>query len=269
MPGERLDGKVALVTGAASEIGLGRAMALALVKAGARVALMDVDQDGLARTLGEVREHGGGECAVSVVGDVSIWDDARRAVSETRTSLDGYHILVNNAGINPRSAGFWELEPAQWTRAVAVNFTGPFMMARASVDHFRAQGWGRIIGITTSLSTMLWGAPYGPSKAGHEALVAAMAKDLDGTGITVNALLPGGAVDTHMIPAGRDRSVLLQPEVMQSAVVWLASDASDGFHGQRLIAKDWDESLPLDVRLARASAPAAWSQLGGSILSGR
>ncbi|MFN0071805.1 MAG: SDR family NAD(P)-dependent oxidoreductase [Chloroflexota bacterium] len=269
MTSQNLDGKVALVTGAASDIGLGRAMTLALVQAGARVAMMDVDREGLEHTLQEVLEAGGRGCAIPVVGDVSQWASARAAVQETLQTLGGYHILVNNAGINPRTAGFWELEPEEWTRAVGVNFTGPFMMARASVEHFRSQGWGRIIGVTTSLSTMLWGAPYGPSKAGHEALIAAMARDLTGTGVTVNALLPGGAVDTHMIPAGRDRSVLLRPEIMQKPLVWLASNESDDVHGRRLIAQDWDESLPIEQRLAKAAAPAAWPQLGGPTAQGR
>lgn len=263
MPDGSLDGKIAIVTGAASEIGLGRAMTLALVRAGARVAMMDVDREGLERTHAEVLEMGGRDCAIPVVGDVSNWNDAQRTVETTIRTLGGLHVLVNNAGINPRTEGFWELASETWSKAIGVNLTGPFMMARAAVDHLRAQGWGRIIGVTTSLSTMLWGAPYGPSKAGHEALIAAMARDLQGTGVTVNALLPGGAVDTNMMPPGRDRTGLLKPEVMQEAVVWLASDASDGFHGRRLIAQFWDPTLPLEQRLEKASGPAAWPQLGG------
>jgi 3-oxoacyl-[acyl-carrier protein] reductase len=90
-----------------------------------------------------------------------------------------------------------------------------------------------------------------------------MAKDLEGSGVTANALLPGGAVDTHMIPMDRDRSRLLKPEIMQDPVVWLASDASDGIHGRRLIAQDWDESLPIEQRIQKAISPAAWPQLGG------
>src|SRR5581483_9876936 len=98
--------------------------------------------------------------------------------------------------------------------------------------------------------------PYGPSKAGHEALVATMARQLEGSGVTANVLLPGGAADTNMIPPGRDRSRLLKPEIMQDPVVWLASEASDGFNGRRIVAQFWDETLPIEQRLQKAAAPA-------------
>src|SRR5438132_7038777 len=92
-----------------------------------------------------------------------------------------------------------------------------------------ARGWGRIVNVTTSLGTMLnAGSPtYGPSKAALEALSAIMAKDLDGTGVTVNVLVPGGVTNTPMISdeAGYDRDKLIQPEVMVPPLLWLVSDA--------------------------------------------
>ena len=111
---------------------------------------------------------------------------------------------------------------------------------------------------------MMRGMPYGPSKAAHEAMIASMARELDGTGVTVNALLPGGGTNTNFIERGPDRdlSALIQPEVMGPPAAWLASDASDGFTGMRVIAADWDESRSVDDNLAKASAPAGWSQLG-------
>ena len=156
--------------------------------------------------------------------------------------------------------------PEAWNRVVAVNLSGAFFMARAVVGHMLAQGWGRIIGVTTSMDTM-WrkgGTPYGPSKAGHEALVAAMAQELEGSGVTANVLVPGGATYTNMTAStmGDARDKLIQPEVMQAPVVWLASEASNGFNGQRIIAYFWDERVPLEERLQKASAPAAWPQLG-------
>ena len=153
-----------------------------------------------------------------------------------------------------------------WNRVVAVNLSGPFFMARAVVPHMLAQGWGRIIGVTTSMDTMWrkWGTPYGPSKAGHEALVAAMAQELEGTGVTANVLVPGGATYTNMTASNTayDTGRLIKPEVMQAPVVWLASEASNDFNGRRIIAYFWDEKLPLVQRLEKASAPAAWPQLG-------
>jgi len=149
---------------------------------------------------------------------------------------------------------------------IAVNLNGPFNMARAVVDHMMAQSWGRIIGVTTSLDTMyrIGGSPYGPSKAGHEALIAIMAQELDGTGVTANVLVPGGVANTNLLPADTeyDRNAIIQPEVMQAPVVWLSSEASDGINGRRFVAYNWDEGLPLEQRLENASAPAAWPQLG-------
>jgi NAD(P)-dependent dehydrogenase (short-subunit alcohol dehydrogenase family) len=276
-----LQGKVAIVTGAGSPIGIGRAITLGFVGAGARVAMLDINQSWLEQSVGEARTVGGADCALAVVADVTDPDAVAQAVRRTIAELGGLHILVNNAGTNPRAAGLastgqgqinhaWDISPEAWNRVVAVNFSGPFLMARAVVGHMLAQGWGRIIGVTTSLDTMYrkGGAPYGPSKAGHEALVAIMAQELEGTGVTANVLVPGGATNTNLIApdALYDRAALIQPEVMQAPAVWLASEASHAFNGRRVIAYHWDERLPLDERLAKASAPAAWPQLGRQAL---
>jgi NAD(P)-dependent dehydrogenase (short-subunit alcohol dehydrogenase family) len=269
-----LQGKVAMVTGAGSPIGLGHAMAVGLVRAGARVALLDLNNAWLQQSTTVIRSLGGEACALPIITDITNPDAVQQAVNQTLAELGGLHILVNNAGINQRSAGytsslanpFWQLAPEAWNRVVAVNLSGAFFMARAVVPHLLAQGWGRIIGVTTSLDTM-WrkgGTPYGPSKAGHEALVAAMAQELEGTGVTANVLVPGGATYTNMTASNTayDRDKLIKPEVMQAPVVWLASEASNACNGRRIIAYFWDESLPLAQRLEKASAPAAWPQLG-------
>ena len=151
-------------------------------------------------------------------------------------------------------------------RVVAVNLSGAFYMARAAVGHMMAQRWGRIVGVTTSVDTMYRKgvAPYGPSKAAHEALLAIMAQELEGSGVTANVLVPGGPTNTNFF-AGRsaaEQAALIQPDVMQAPAVWLASDESADCNGRRIIAYHWDERLPLAERLAKASAPAAWPQLG-------
>ncbi|HEX6511850.1 MAG TPA: SDR family oxidoreductase [Chloroflexota bacterium] len=258
----QLDGKVALITGAGSTIGLGRAMALALIGAGGRVALMDIDPQGLEQNAAEARQIGGEGCVTTIVADATDASAAQRAVQHAIADLGGLHILINNAGINPRF-DFWELPPETWAQTMAVNLNGPFFMAKAAAPHLRQQGWGRIIGVTTSLDTMLRSMPYGPSKAGHEAFVAVLASQLEGTGVTANVLVPGGAVDTHMT-RGVNYGSLLQPEVMQAPVVWLASSESDGFNGQRIVGRRWDGSLAMEERLRQAAAPAAWPQLGRS-----
>jgi NAD(P)-dependent dehydrogenase (short-subunit alcohol dehydrogenase family) len=249
-------------------------MSLALVRAGARVAMMDVNEAWLEQTASDVREAGGDESVITVVGDVSSSDDAETAVRRAVTELGGLHILVNNAGISTRGlvqspesrAKFWETMPEEWAKVMAVNVNGPFYMARAVVGYMLAQSWGRIIGVTTSLDTMyrVGASPYGPSKAGHEALIATMAQELEGTGVTANVLVPGGVANTNLLPADTeyDRNSIIQPEVMRAPVVWLSSEASDGINGRRFVAYNWDEALPLEQRLEKASAPAAWPQLG-------
>jgi NAD(P)-dependent dehydrogenase (short-subunit alcohol dehydrogenase family) len=277
-----LQGKVAIVTGAGSPIGIGHAIALGLVRAGAHVAMLDINQAWLEQSVREARAIGGADCALAVVADVTDPDAVEQAVRRTIAELGGLHILVNNAGTNPRAAGlapagqgtitnFWQISPEAWSRVVGVNLSGPFLMARAAVGQMLAQRWGRIIGVTTSMDTMYrkGGVPYGPSKAGHEALVATMAQEFEGTGVTANVLVPGGATNTNLIApdAGYDRAALIQPEVMQAPAVWLASDASQACNGRRLIAYYWDERLPLEERLFKASAPAAWPQLGRQAIS--
>jgi 3-oxoacyl-[acyl-carrier protein] reductase len=269
-----LQGKVAIITGAGSPIGLGHAMAIGLVRAGARVALLDINAAWLEQSASDMRTIGGDDCVLPIVANITDPASVERAVQQTLETLGGLHILVNNAGINQRSEGFtseaasnfWHVSPEAWNRVVAVNLSGAFFMARAVVGHMMAQGWGRIIGVTTSMDTM-WrkgGTPYGPSKAGHEALVAAMAQELEGTGVTANVLVPGGATYTNMTASNTayDREKLIQTDVMQAPVVWLASEASEAFTGRRIIAYFWDERLPLAERLEKASAPAAWPQLG-------
>ena len=269
-----LDGKIAIVTGAASPMGLGRAMTDALVRAGARVSMMDINPDWLGQSANDLREIAGDDCVMTQVVDVSSPQEAEEAVSRTIAEMGGLHVLVNNAGIAPRNMllggdtknNFWEVSAEEWDKVMTVNAGGPFYMCRAVVPHFLAQGWGRIIGVTTSMNTMYnpGGTPYGPSKAAHEAMIAMASRELEGTGVTVNALVPGGMSNTNLIPddAVHSRQGMIQPDVMSAPVVWLASEASDGVNGQRFIGYYWDESLPLEERIERAGAPAAWPQLG-------
>ncbi|MCH7713321.1 MAG: SDR family NAD(P)-dependent oxidoreductase [Chloroflexi bacterium] len=272
MPEKPLEGKVAMVTGAGSPIGLGFNMASALVEAGARVAMVDVNEEWLDQSANDIREIAGDDSVVTILADVADASSAEAAVRAAITHLGGLHILINNAGISagnlnaPETTHFWDITPDMWQRVISVNFSGPFNMARAAVGHMMDQGWGRIIGVTTSFDTMfrLGVTPYGPSKAGHEAFIALMSRELEGTGVTANVLVPGGATNTNLLPANTvlDRSAIIQPEIMRSPVVWLASEQSDGINGQRFIAQFWDESLPLEQRIEKAGAPAAWPQLG-------
>src|SRR5215831_6494866 len=236
-----------LVTGGTS--GLGLAMASALAAAGARVALT-------GRSAARAAEIAAGlQGAVGLGLDVREESSVARAVSQAWSRLGGIDMLVNNAGIgmrtvNPhfmtRPQGFLQV-PADGFRAVIeTNLTGYFLVAREVTPRMLAVGGGRIVNISVSHSTMHRAGfvPYGPSRAGSEALSRIMAADLRDTGITVNLLLPGGPTITGMlpddVPAGRD---LLEPAVMGPPIVWLASDEAAGVHDERIIATEFERWL--------------------------
>ncbi len=168
---------------------------------------------------------------------------------------------------------FWDADPDAWQRLIDVNVRGTFLMARAAAPHLIAQGWGRIVNVTTSFNTMMRGGnmPYGQSKAALEAATASWADDLKDTGVTANVLVPGGAADTPMVPveSAYDRSKLNPPSVMVAPIRWLASAASDGVNGRRFIGRDWDPSLPDEEAAANAGAPAAWPDLASSASVGQ
>jgi gluconate 5-dehydrogenase len=153
--------------------------------------------------------------------------------------------------VNPRfmthPQGFWEV-PADGFRAVIeTNLTGYFLLAREVTPRMLVAGSGRIVNISVNDSTMRRAGfvPYGPSRAGSEALSRIMAADLRDTGVTVNLLLPGGATVTGMLPPGAvpgDRG-FLDPAVMGPPIVWLASDEAAGVHDERIVAVEFERWL--------------------------
>jgi len=264
--------RVAIVTGAAG--GIGRAMTRALLAAGIQVAGVDRDRGPLEALAASARERGKAADLLTIQTDLTNDSAAEEITKATRDRFGRIDILVNNAGIGPgairpdswqRPLKFWEITPDQWRRFVAVHTTAPLTLANAIVPEMMRQGWGRIVNVTTSLGTMLnAGSPtYGPSKAALEALSAIMAKDLDGTGVTVNVLVPGGVTNTPMISdeAGFDRAKLIQPEVMVSPLLWLVSDAAAKVTGRRFLGVHWDTELPPEEAAEKAGAPVAWTSI--------
>lgn len=259
-----------IVTGAAR--GLGRAMTLALVASGCRVLAMDLPgaDSEMAELLEMARLAGHADRIHPVYGDVTKPADAAAVVEAGVKHFGAVHGLVNNAARGMQVVGhvmagprkkFFEVAVDSWRATIETNVDGPFIMAQAVMPRFLEQGWGRIVNIVTSFSTMqaVGFSPYGPTKAALEACTVIWSKDLAGTGVTVNALLPGGAANTRMIPSDEitDRSTLVQPEVMQAPIVWLMSKASDGISGQRFIAQDWDPVRGPE-EAAKASSKAGW-----------
>jgi NAD(P)-dependent dehydrogenase (short-subunit alcohol dehydrogenase family) len=263
-----LDGRAAIVTGAAS--GMGRVMARALAGAGASIAGVDIHAAGLDRLAAEPVFTGK---FLAIAADVSKAADCRGAVRRTVETFGALDILINCAGVSMSTAAgdkearikFFDADAEGWQRILAINCIGAFLMARFATEPMIERGWGRIINVTTSFDTMLAAglSAYGASKAGLEAMSVAWSKDLEGTGVTVNILVPGGPTDTPgFFPPGKPRPpVLLDPEIMGAPVVWLASPQSDGISACRFIARDWERSLPPAEAAARVRAPAAWPTL--------
>jgi NAD(P)-dependent dehydrogenase (short-subunit alcohol dehydrogenase family) len=264
--------RVAIVTGAAG--GIGRAMTRGLLAAGIRVAGVDRDREPLEALAASAGEQGKAYDFLTIQTDLTSDSATDQITRATRARFGRIDILVNNAGIGPgsirpdswqRPLKFWEITPDQWRRFVAVHTTAPLALANAVVPEMMRQGWGRIVNVTTSLGTMLnAGSPtYGPSKAALEALSAIMAKDLNGTGVTVNVLVPGGVTNTPMISeeAGFDRDKLIQPGIMAPPLVWLVSDAAGNVSGRRFLAIHWDPALAPEQAAEKAGAPVAWTSI--------
>ena len=119
-------------------------------------------------------------------------------------------------------------------------------MARAVAPHMIARGWGRIVNISTSLDTMQrkHNSPYGVTKAALDAASLIWAADLEGTGVTVNILLPGGMVDTDGTRPSTPQRSTLPVDVMNAAMLWLVSRASDGRTGQSFVGRNWRMDVP-------------------------
>src|SRR5579872_5020208 len=260
------ENKIAIVTGAAS--GIGRAMTLGLLDAGIDVAAVDRNETALAALAAIV--HGKPATLQTIPADLARPDSFDFVVSTVLSRFGKIDVLVNNAGIGQASIKpdqrhnpirLWEITPEQWQRFVAVNATGPIMMARAGVPHMLRAGKGRLITVTTSLGTMVREGYllYGASKAAAEAAMAVLAADLKGTGVTSNVLVPGGVTNTGIVgdEAG-DRARMLQPEIMVPPLLWLISDAAANVTARRFIAMDWDASLPPAQAAEKAGVPIAW-----------
>ena len=227
-----------------------------LARAGATVVATAARERAEIERLAD--EPGADGRIVPLVADVTREDDCAGAVAAALDRFGRLDVLVNNAGRGMKYVSenfmteptrFWETPADAWRLVIETNVVGPFLMARAATPAMLATGWGRIVNISMNTETMRRRgfSPYGPSKAALESETIIWAQDLDGTGVTVNALAPGGATLTGMIPAGfpeHMRATLLDPSVMVPPLLWLASRQSDGVTGRRFIATNWRAEIP-------------------------
>ena len=246
----QLTGTRVVVTGATS--GLGKAMAEALVVAGARVAVTSRE-----RSRAEAAAVALGPGAVGIEMDVRDEASVHAGAEDIYERFGGVDVLVNNAGIGMRTVNprfltdpqpFWAVAPRGFSDVLETKVTGCFLVARDVVPRMLAAGGGRVITISMNEQTMVRRGfvPYGPAGAAVEALARVMAADLAGTPVTANILLPGGATATGMVPddvSPRTRARLLDPALMGPPIVWLASDEADGVHDERIVATDFDDWL--------------------------
>ena len=192
-----LAGRVAAVTGAGR--GIGRAIAIGLAAAGARIALIARTTSELDAVAAEI-EAGGGT-ALAITADVGRAGEPERAASQAEGQLGAVDILVNNAAVvwplGPTSL----IVPGDWVEALAINVTGPVMLTRALLPGMLERGWGRIVNVSSGIAehpgAMIRGNAYAATKAALEAHTITLAAELDGSGVTVNVFRPG-TVDTAM-----------------------------------------------------------------------
>jgi NAD(P)-dependent dehydrogenase (short-subunit alcohol dehydrogenase family) len=236
---EILLGKVALITGGSR--GIGRAIAAAYARAGARVFICGRNFADVEDALREIRARGGE--IDGVAGDISFAEDVQRIVSAARERFGSIDVLVNNASVlGPREA-IAEYPLEAWEEVIRINLTGLFLITHEVLPVMLARRSGSIINVTSGVGRAgkaNWGA-YAVSKAGLEGFTQVLAEEVKSAGIRVNAVNPA-ATRTQMraqaYPA-EDPMTLPVPDSVVPIFVHLASDASKEITGQSLNSRDW------------------------------
>jgi 3-hydroxybutyrate dehydrogenase len=257
-----LANRVALVTGAGR--GIGRAIAIAYAKEGARVVLTARTAGELAEVAAQIRKQGG--TALTLPADLSDRTFARQIVVDAEAALGSIEILVNNAGIgsSAKPLPVVDFDDDFWDRSLALNLTTPYLLCKAVLPGMLSRRWGRIINVASinGKTGSLHGAAYAASKHGLLGLTRTLAMEVAAQGITVNAICPG-PVHTVM----NDRRI--QYDANRQAVTFEELEAGLTPLGRRL---EPDEIAPLAVYLASDAAATMVGQAinidGGLLMTG-
>ena len=242
----RLDGRVALVTGAAQ--GIGAAFAKGLAAEGAKVAISDLDS---GQTIVDIIKQAGGE-AIDAPCDVSDEAAARAAVAQTVEAFGRLDILVNNAAIftQVERKKFDDISVDEWDRVSAVNIKGVWLMAKAAVPEMRKNKYGKIISISSgrAFKGSTHFLHYDASKAAVVGITRSLARELGSDNICVNAIAPGSTASENVMKRATDLGASMEgtvgtralkrvetPEDLVGACVFLASSESDFMTGQSLV----------------------------------
>jgi 3-oxoacyl-[acyl-carrier protein] reductase len=238
----RFQDQVAIITGGAK--GIGRAVALAFIREGAMVVLVDIDKAGLAALREEIEKEGGR--ALAVCCDISRSAEVEQMAHAVEKTFGRIDILVNNAGIIRRGT-IETVTEEEWDQVIAINLKGTFNCCRAVIEPMKRQGCGKIVNVSSIAAKTgdITSAPgYGSSKAGGDALMKTLARQLAPCGIRVNAVAPH-AIETEMSaqwPEGKRREIIAaiplgrlgRPEDVAEAVLFLASESASFITGEIL-----------------------------------